>query len=698
MSPAEVGARTARELAHRRDDLRHRYRHDTWERSWDPEQSWLLRVAQREPTTFLTEQRAHWLSTHDPASARRIVEAAERVMEGRYRYFGYPEVVLDRPIDYAADPHTGRRWPNRHAKRIDYRSHAPGDPKWIWELNRLQELPVLIQAWLITDDHVFRDHAVGLATDWIATNEPGRGIGWSNGYEPALRALSLLVTLDALSADDDGSLDPARRAIARSLWQHARWMKRDPSTHSSANNHRIGELAALTGLGLGLPECPESRLWLREGLDGLVREVELQIARDGTSAEQAFAYHLHTIDFVLVVVALLDLRSEAIPLLLLDALSRSGDALAVQQDDGEPELRYGDADDAWVLRLDGRERRDARAVAAGIAARTGHAGARRVAGKPDGAAYWMFGAEGVSRFEATPPASAPAATILPDAGLAVIRRGRTRLTFDAGPLGYLAIAAHGHADALSITLSTGAQELIVDPGTGSYFRHPEQRSAFRGTAMHATVCVDGLDQSQSGGPFMWRRHARSALLYADLNAGILLGEHDGYRALPTPVAHRRLVVFPESGPIVVLDRLRTDGSHRVTQTWPFHPDLALVTADSGRAALARGDEGGLHVQFAALGGDIHVSHERGATSPVRGWYARRLEEVEPASTVLVEATTDSPCLDIVAVISLTGSDENGVSALVSSTDGAVRIVLADAEATLVLDPDDVDAPARWQAQ
>ena len=697
MSPAEVGARTARELAHRTDDLLHRLRHDTWKRSWEPGGTWLVRVAQREPLTFLTKQRALWLSERDPAGARRIVEAAERVMEGRYRYFGYPEVVLDRPIDYAADPHTGHRWPTRHAKRIDYRSHAPGDPKWIWELNRLQELPVLAQAWLITGDRAYRDHAVGLATDWIATNEPGRGVGWCNGYEPALRALSLLVTLDALSVDDDGSLHAARRAIAKSLWQHARWITKDPSTHSSANNHRIGELAALAALGLGLPECSESALWLRQGLEGLAEEAALQIAPDGTSAEQAFAYHLHTIDFVLVVTALLDVRGETVPQPLLDALSRSGDALAVQLADSEPEPRYGDADDAWALRLDGAERRDARAVAAGIATRTGHAGARRVGGKPDMAAYWMFGTEGISRFEAAPSASAPAATILPDAGLVILRRGRTRLTFDAGPLGYLAIAAHGHADALSITLATGAQELVVDPGTGSYFRHPELRSAFRGTAMHATVCVDGIDQSESGGPFMWRRHARSALLYADLDAGILLGEHDGYRGLPAPVAHRRLVVYPENGPIVVLDRLRTDGSHRVTQTWPFHPDLGLVAVDSSGAALARRDQEGIVLQFASPGADIHVSHARGTTDPVSGWYARRLEDVAPASTLLVEATTDTPCLDIVAVISVTRGNGEGTPALVSSAEGNVRVVLEDRDMTLVLDPDNAEAPARWQA-
>ena len=44
------------------------------------------------------------------------------------------------------------------------------------------------------------------------------------------------------------------------------------------------------------------------------------------------------------------------------------------------------------------------------------------------------------------------------------------LTFDHGPLGYLAIAAHGHADALSLTMSIDGRPVLVDRAPTSTIR------------------------------------------------------------------------------------------------------------------------------------------------------------------------------------------------------------------------------------
>ncbi len=89
------------------------------------------------------------------------------------------------------------------------------------------------------------------------------------------------------------------------------------------------------------------------------------------------------------------------------------------------------------------------------------------------------------------------------------RTHEIRLVVDAGPLGYRSIAAHGHADALSFTLSVGGLEFLVDPGTYAYHTQGAWRQYFRGTAAHNTVRVDGQDQSESGGNFMWLRKARA---------------------------------------------------------------------------------------------------------------------------------------------------------------------------------------------
>ena len=114
---------------------------------------------------------------------------------------------------------------------------------------------------------------------------------------------------------------------------------------------------------------------------------------------------------------------------------------------------------------------------------------------------------------------------------------------DAGPLGYRSIAAHGHADALSFTLSVGGEEFLIDPGTYAYHTQERWRRYFRGTAAHNTVRIDGLDQSVPGGNFMWLRHARSAcsLWLSSTEQDSFEGWHDGYMRLEDPVKHRRLI-------------------------------------------------------------------------------------------------------------------------------------------------------------
>src|SRR5262249_33801097 len=78
-----------------------------------------------------------------------------------------------------------------------------------------------------------------------------------------------------------------------------------------------------------------------------------------------------------------------------------------------------------------------------------------------------------------------------------------RPVVDAGPLGLGPVAAHGHADALSITLSVGGVQILVDPGT--FIEHGDSpwRDYFRGTAAHNTIRVDGRDQSEPGGDSLW---------------------------------------------------------------------------------------------------------------------------------------------------------------------------------------------------
>ena len=174
-------------------------------------------------------------------------------------------------------------------------------------------------------------------------------------------------------------------------------------------------------------------------------------------------------------------------------------------------------------------------------------------------------------------------------------RGEVRIVADAGPLGYLSIAAHGHADALSFTLSAGGCELLIDPGTYAYHTHKRWRDYFRGTTAHNTVRVDLQDQSLNAGNFLWLRHARRAahqLRDARREEERLIAEHDGYARLQDPVLHRRELCFaPASATLTVRDELPCRGEHQLELFWHFAEDCEVgstagLIARNGPAVLS----------------------------------------------------------------------------------------------------------------
>src|ERR1051326_9532527 len=95
----------------------------------------------------------------------------------------------------------------------------------------------------------------------------------------------------------------------------------------------------------------------------------------------------------------------------------------------------------------------------------------------------------------------------PDGGWTVWREAGLLVTFDHGPLGLGALAAHGHADALSVTIWRGTDGIAVDPGTFAYQEDAAARARCRGPPVHSTVHFGGRSQSEMLGPFLWGRRA-----------------------------------------------------------------------------------------------------------------------------------------------------------------------------------------------
>jgi hypothetical protein len=302
----------------------------------------------------------------------------------------------------------------------------------------------------------------------------------------------------------------------------------------------------------------------------------------------------------------------------------------------------GDADDGYAVRLsqepDFCPYRSLLATGA-ILFRRGDFKAK--AGKLDDKTRWLLGADAERDYEVLPlePKALPARRVFPDGGYYILgcdfeTDREIRAIVDAGPLGYLSIAAHGHADALALTLSVGGREFLVDPGTYAYHTQKKWRDYFRGTAAHNTVVVDGENQSEIGGNFMWLRKAVAPCETWESNAKMdrFVGTHDGYQRLEDPAVHRREIRLDKHARhFFVSDTLECSGAHRVECFWHFSENCE-VSVD-GNTLTAAND--GRRIRMIFPDPKLRFDLCRGQSEPPCGWISRSFDVKVPTVTARV---------------------------------------------------------------
>jgi hypothetical protein len=77
------------------------------------------------------------------------------------------------------------------------------------------------------------------------------------------------------------------------------------------------------------------------------------------------------------------------------------------------------------------------------------------------------------------------------------------LRWDLSPLGYLRTAAHGHLDALHLSMWFKGVAMVIDPGTGVYFTDSQLRTWLASRAAHNAPCPIASDFPTRAGPFLW---------------------------------------------------------------------------------------------------------------------------------------------------------------------------------------------------
>ena len=618
-----------------------------WRREWMREMNATRASLTVAPGAFRTTLPPELASAVSEEARDRLIACADQLMEGRWKTFAVERDDVGADPDWFTDPRTGRTGPSsRYCFEIDHRAEETvGNIKYVWELSRHHHLTVLAAAYFLTGDERYAERTREHLTSWWHRNPFLSGVHWTSGIEVGVRLISWVWVrrlIDAWPATAD--LFDRNPIFLRQLYDHQRYLATLTSHHSSANNHVIAEAAGLFAAACAFPWFPESDGWRERAASILRREIGRQTFASGLNRELATDYHAFVFELCLAAALEGEASGHSLGAEVWEWLRRMADAAAAIVDERLRPPRQGDSDEGTALLLD-----DPSYDRWGAVVSTGEALFGRLTWWPRPAlmdvrtTLWTALAPRPPLTEvSTRPASRP--SLFADAGMAILRDLDVRpadttsarapeiwCRCDHGPLGFLSVAAHGHADALALEVRCGGVDVLADPGTYCYHGEREWRSYFRSTLAHNTLELGGVSQSVDGGPFLWLRTTPTQLLRADgLDSGskaVWEAEHGGYRRLSPAAVHRRRVELDrETRTLTITDLVDSDAAH--TGRLAFHLGPAVsATLSQGVASLRwrfpDGAEGSAELR---LPDALEWSAIHGRTDPVLGWYSPAFDE------------------------------------------------------------------------
>ena len=536
--------------------------------------------------------RVNLLKKHLPAEVEKTIRQADDICRHRFALLGYDNFDYGPQIDWHLDIVHGKRAPLKPWFKIDFLNfNEVGDHKIIWELNRHQHLVTLAKAWQLTRHEHYVTELLEQLSSWRKANPYPLGINWGSSLEVAFRSFSwlwvhyLLADCPALPADYAADL-------SHGLSLNGRYIERYLSTYFSPNTHLLGEAVALLWIGTFCPQLQSASRWRDNGWRMVLEESERQVRADGMHFEQSLYYHVYALDFFFHARLAATHNGWKIPADFDHILKKMLEVLAALSQIG-PAQGFGDDDGGRVFnprRNRAEHLADPLAIGAIIFQRDEITTTAALTEE----AVWLLGEPSVSILCKAPHATRDLRSKSFKASgiylMASSQPAPQQMVIDAGPQG-TGRSGHGHADALSVTLSLGGRPWLVDPGTFCYISAHNERELFRGTGAHNTLRIEGQDQAVPEGPFAWSSipKVRADQWLTGATFSLFAGSQTGYCRLPDPVVHRRFVFHVHGGFWLVRDVAEAKDFHPLELHWHFAPDLTV--SPSGNTFIVTPSQG-----------------------------------------------------------------------------------------------------------
>jgi asparagine synthase (glutamine-hydrolysing) len=568
----------------------------------------------------------------------RLRQTVSGLKAGRLRYFNGEWHLLGSPPAWRTNAITGERLAaNRHWSEIN--EFSTGDIKAVWEPSRFAFVYDLVRAYSRCGDEEIALLFWDLVEDWWRANPPGWGPNWMCGQETTFRCMALIFGFYGFRDSPHTTPERAAELLQLLAVSGDRIEGNIEYALSQRNNHSVSEATGLWTLGLLFPELVRASEWATRGqtlLESLARDL---IGDDGSFTQHSFNYHRVMLHDFLWAIRLGELNGRPVTSGLVQRVTKSADLLFQVQDSVSGRVpNYGENDGSLILPLSSCSFDDYRPVVNSVLFLRDRAKTYPT-GPWDEDLLWLFGRNALDA------PTRPAERL----DLAAKQGGYYTLRSQSG-FCFTSAAAYRerphHADMLHADVWWEGINIALDPGTFSYNAPAPWGGAFSSTGDHNTVTVDGLNQMDRRGRFLWLPWATGRVVRqigsSTSPVAYWEGEHDGYRRLPDPVTHRRGILRLPDAVWVIVDELAAVGSHEYRLHW-------LLSSFPHNFDPLQGIK--LHTpqgEYVVLAGSLEVTPPlqlvTAAPEDTEGWMSPTYGVRAPALSLSLSLTGSNVCL------------------------------------------------------
>jgi hypothetical protein len=474
-----------------------------------------------------------------------VLSYADAVLRGEYPLMGYGSPNLGTRPDWHCDWVSQKTWLIEDSRKIRIVRHDGSDVKAPWELSRLQWSPVVARAYVISGDKKYREAIQSLLAEWLAGNPPGLGVNWTVAMEAALRGISLCLTMELLWPFTNEE-QPWLEQMTASLWQHLRFIEaHNEFSFLLRSNHYLSNIVGLltlsSYLGLGRRQEKYAR--------AVQRELLLQTYADGGDCEASTGYHFLVAQLGLHAFVVQQQSRIAMAPEFQTRLGLMFSWISSLADDSGKLPHLGDCDNGRVeLLMDD-------IMQSSLPAAERHS--LRVGTLSRQASHLL-------------PHQKPV-EVLPESGLAILRRNEASIVFCAMPNGLRGKGSHSHCDKLSVIFRLGADEVFCDSGSRCYTRSAEWRNLDRSTRMHNTLMIDEAEQNifSTDPRLLFQSGNQAAVSQITTFEGGVRASHQGYARIG--IEHQRTVELGERW-MLITDEVSGRGEHLIDLRFVVGPE------------------------------------------------------------------------------------------------------------------------------